>query len=86
MLSGIICGISLVRRLTMSQAPLEIEEIPLGDARIKLFADLPWHLYRGDPYWTPPLRGELLGNRLLGLVGLLTIEHPYHRHAEVTHF
>jgi len=28
----------------------------------------------------------LLGNRLLGLVGLLTQEHPYHRHADVTHF
>jgi len=28
----------------------------------------------------------LLGNRLLGLVGLLTQEHPYHRYAEVTHF
>ena len=70
----------------MSQAPLEIEEIPLGDSRIKLFADFAWHLYRGDPCWTPPLRGDLLGNRLLGLVGLLTPEHPYHRHAEVTHF
>lgn len=50
------------------------------------FADLPWRLYRGDPYWTPPLRGDLLGNRLLGLVGLLTPAHPYHQHAEVTHF
>jgi len=28
----------------------------------------------------------LLGNRLLGLKGLLTPQHPYHRHAEVTHF
>ncbi len=70
----------------MSQVPPEIEEIPLGSSRIKLFADLPWRLYRGDPCWTPPLRGDLLGNRLLGLVGLLTPKHPYHRHAEVTHF
>lgn len=70
----------------MSQVPLEIEEIPLGDSRIKLFADFPWQLYRGDPCWTPPLRGDLLGNRLLGLVGLLTPKHPYHRYAEVTHF
>jgi len=29
---------------------------------------------------------DLLGNRLLGLVGLLSRVHPYHRHAEVTHF
>jgi len=28
----------------------------------------------------------LLGNRLLGLVGLLTNKHPYHSHAEVSHF
>ena len=68
------------------RAPLKIEEIPLGSSRIKLFADLPWHIHRGDPCWTPPLRGDLLGNRLLGLVGLLTKQHPYHRDAEVTHF
>jgi GNAT superfamily N-acetyltransferase len=30
--------------------------------------------------------GDLLGNRLLGMEGLLTPRHPYHRHAEVTHF
>lgn len=68
------------------RAPLRIEEIPLGSPRIKLFADLPWKIHRGDPCWTPPLRGDLLGNRLLGLVGLLTPKHPYHQHAEVTHF
>ncbi len=70
----------------MSQATLEIEEIPLGNPRIKRFAELPWRLYHGDPCWTPPLRGELVGNRLLGLVGILTPFHPYHLHAEVTHF
>ncbi|MCJ7425837.1 MAG: GNAT family N-acetyltransferase [Dehalococcoidales bacterium] len=69
-----------------SRAPLRIEEISLGSPRIKLFADLPWHIHRGDPCWTPPLRGDLLGNRWLGLVGLLTPKHPYHRDAEVTHF
>ena len=73
-------------RSAVSQVHLKIEEIPLGASRIKVFADFPWRLYRGDPCWTPPLRGDLLGNHLLGLVGLLTREHPYHRHAEVTHF
>ena len=63
-----------------------IEEIRLGDPRLKDFAELPWRLYRGDPCWTPPLKADLLGNRLLGMVGLLRREHPYHRHAEVTHF
>ncbi len=86
MASGIICGTYLGWRAAISQAPLKIEEIPLGASRLKVFADLPWRLYQGDPCWTSPLRGDLLGNRLLGLVGLLTREHPYHRHAEVTHF
>ncbi|KUK26952.1 MAG: Uncharacterized protein XD60_0841 [Acetothermia bacterium 64_32] len=69
-------------------APLRftVEEIPLGDRRLRAFGEVPWRLHRGDPFWTPPLRGELLGSRLLGLTGLLSPNHPYHRHAEVTHF
>ena len=63
-----------------------IEEVPVGDPRLKLFVQVPWELYRGDPYWRPPLRGEFLGSRFLGLTGLLTPRHPYHRHAQVTHF
>ena len=63
-----------------------IEEIPLGDARLREFVEVPWRLYRGDPFWTPPLRAEYLGSRLLGTPGLLTPQHPYHQNAEVTHF
>lgn len=70
----------------MARTELTIEEIPLGSARLRQFVKLPWRLYRGDPCWTPPLNGDLLGSRLLGLKGLLTPQHPYHRHAEVTHF
>ncbi|MFC1958155.1 N-acetyltransferase [Chloroflexota bacterium] len=65
---------------------LKIEEIALDSPRMKAFAALPWHFYRHTACWTPPLRGDLLGNRLLGLVGLLTGTHPYHHHADVTHF
>lgn len=65
---------------------LIVEEIPLGDRRLKDFVKFHWQLYKGDPCWTPPLDAELLGNRLLGINGLLTPKHPYHRHAEVTHF
>ncbi|MBN1856741.1 MAG: hypothetical protein JW846_07310 [Dehalococcoidia bacterium] len=65
---------------------VRIEEVALGDPRLKLFAELPWRLYRNDPCWTPPLRGDLLGSRALGLKGLLTPAHPYHGDAEVTHF
>ncbi|NIN65959.1 MAG: hypothetical protein GTO63_14955 [Anaerolineae bacterium] len=65
---------------------LLIEEIPLGDVRLRDFVEVPWRLHRDDPNWTPPLRADYLGSRLLGLPGLLTPRHPYHRHAEVTHF
>ncbi len=65
---------------------LALEELPLGDRRLRQFARVPWMLHAGDPHWIPPLTAELLGSRLLGLTGLLTPEHPYHRHAEVTHF
>jgi GNAT superfamily N-acetyltransferase len=70
----------------LTETSVRVDEIPLGDPRIKLFADCPWRLYRDAPCWTPPLRGDLLGNRPLKLTGLLTKEHPYHQHAEVTHF
>lgn len=67
-------------------ADLLIEEIPLGDPRLHDFVEVPWRVHRGDPCWTPPLKADYLGNKLLGITGLLTPEHPYHRDAEVTHF
>jgi GNAT superfamily N-acetyltransferase len=63
-----------------------IEQIELGDRRLRAFVDVPWVLFRGDPHWTPPLRGELLGSRLFGMTGLLTSKHPYQQEADVTHF
>ncbi len=65
---------------------LAVEEIRLGNPRLKDFVKFPWRLYHRDHCWTPPLNGDLLGNRLLGLDGLLTSKHPYHSHSEVTHF
>ena len=70
----------------MSVENLNVIEISLGDPKLKEFVKFPWKIYRGDPCWTPPLNGDLLGNRLLGFKGLLTPQHPYHRHADVTHF
>jgi hypothetical protein len=70
----------------MPQLPITLEEIPLGSPRIKTFAYFPWRLYRGDPHWTPPLMADYLGSRLLGTLGLLTPQHPYHEHAEVMHW
>jgi GNAT superfamily N-acetyltransferase len=66
--------------------PVRIEEIPLGDPRIKEFVAFHWKHYDGNPYWVPQLDADLLGNRLLGLTGLLTPEHPYHSAASATHF
>jgi len=74
------------RAIVTHEQELTVTEIPLGGPRLKDFIRLPWQLYRGDPCWTPPLNGDLCGSRLLGLKGLLTPNHPYHRHAEVTHF
>lgn len=73
-------------RTSGTQSAPQIVKIPLGDPRIKEFVALHWRLYKGDPFWTPQLNADLLGNKLLGTVGLLTPENPYHKTAEVTHF
>jgi GNAT superfamily N-acetyltransferase len=65
---------------------LRVEQFGLGDPRIREFVALPWRLYRGDPNWTPPLKADYLGSRVLGSIGLLTEKHPYHTHADVTHW
>ncbi len=65
---------------------LRVEQFGLGDPRIREFVALPWRLYRNDPNWTPPLKSDYLGSRLLGKTGLLTPHHPYHEHADVTHW
>ena len=70
----------------MDPSEVIIKEIPLGSKDLKEFVKFPWKLYENDPCWTPPLNGDLLGNHLLGLKGLLTSQHAYHQHAEVTHF
>lgn len=70
----------------MKTKPLRIEQLPLGHPGLREFVEFPWRLYRGDPYWTPPLRADLLGSKVLGIVGLLTPQNHYHRTAEVTHF
>lgn len=65
---------------------LRVDEIPLGDPRIKQFVEFHWDHYEDNPYWVPQLDADLLGNRLLGMTGLLTPEHPYHCTADATHF
>jgi GNAT superfamily N-acetyltransferase len=72
--------------MTDPALPVRIDEIPLGDARIKEFVAFHWQHYHDNPYWVPQLDADLLGNRLLGLTGLLTPQHPYHHSAKATHF
>lgn len=70
----------------MVAGAVSIEQFELGDPRMREFERLPWRLYKDDPNWIPPLTMDLLGNAMLGAKGLLTREHAYHDHAEVTHF
>jgi len=70
----------------VAEVPVRISEVPLGDPRIKDFVAFHWDHYRGNPHWVPQLDAELLGGRLLGMTGLLTPEHPYHKTADATHF
>ena len=83
-----VCVVHNVRMRNRGKAStsMSIEELPLGDRRLRQFVNVPWQIHRNDPNWTPPLRADMLGNRLLRITGLLTPAHPYHRSAEVTHF
>jgi len=40
----------------------------------KEFIKLPWKIYHRDPYWIPPLRKDV--------AELLSLKHPFYRHAE----
>ena len=53
---------------------------------LKKFVKFAWVLYKGDEKWVPQLNMELLGNKIFKAVGLLTAEHPFHEHGEVTYF
>ena len=38
------------------------------------FINLPWSVYRNNPYWVPPLKRDVRS--------LLSLKHPFYRHAE----
>lgn len=65
---------------------VRVDEVPLGDPRIKDFVAFHWKHYKDNRYWVPQLNADLLGNRLLGIKGLLRPNHPYHDTADATHF
>lgn len=53
---------------------------------IKKFVQFEWQHYNLLERFIPRLKAELLGSRLMGIKGLLTPEHPYHRDADVSHW
>ncbi len=53
---------------------------------LKDFVNLPWRLYSPQEPYVPPPNMFLLGNKLLGAVGLLTSQHPFHEHSQVKYF
>ncbi len=42
----------------MNSVPIEIREV-VNASDLKTFISVPWSVYRDDPNWVPPLRGEL---------------------------
>ena len=68
-------------------AEIKIVGFPIEDRKnIKKFVKFAWKFYKDDPIWIPPLNADLLGNKLLGIKGLMTPDHPFHKHAEVYHW
>ena len=64
-----------------------IEPIELGNQRgLKKFLQFGINHYKGNPYYVPPLKAEMLGNKLFGVKGIMTAEHPFHKNAEVMHW
>lgn len=52
---------------------LKIIDAESGQA-LKQFINLPWSIYRDDPYWVPPLKRDVRE--------LLSLKHPFYDHAE----
>ena len=44
----------------MNSAPLSVHPVESRSSR-KAFVDFAWEVYRDDPYWIPPLKGEVHG-------------------------
>lgn len=66
---------------------ITIEPIELGNQQgLKKFLAFGINHYKGNPYYVPPLKAEMLGNKLFGVKGIMTAEHPFHKNAEVMHW
>jgi hypothetical protein len=67
--------------------PIKLVDFGIEDKKlIKKFIKFHWNHYKGDNHYIPPLNGELLGNKLFSMVGVLTPQHPLHKHVDVHHW
>ena len=49
---------------------MKINIVPADSGRaFKQFIDLPWSIYRDDPYWVPPLKSDVRSGKLLPIPG-----------------
>ena len=54
---------------------MTLQIVPADSGRtLKQFINLPWTIYRDDPYWVPPLKSEVRE--------LLSLKHPFYQHAQ----
>ena len=66
---------------------IRIEEFyPSNKRKIKQFVKYHWDLYKNDQFFIPQLNMELSGSKILGQVGLLYKDHPFHKKADVVYF
>ncbi|MDF1536679.1 MAG: N-acetyltransferase [bacterium] len=58
---------------------MNLRIVPADTGRaFKQFINLPWSIYRDDPYWVPPMKSAVRF--------LLSSKHPFYRHAEIRLF
>jgi len=59
-------------------SPLCLQEVTTPQ-ELRAFVEFPWHIYKGDPHWVPPLISERLSY-------LNPEQNPFFKHAEVALF
>ncbi|NLY88727.1 MAG: N-acetyltransferase [Firmicutes bacterium] len=55
---------------------IHVQEIEKKRNTLKEFVDFPWELYRNDPYWVPPLHGQMI-RTLMGVNNPLLANGPH---------
>jgi hypothetical protein len=61
----------------MGSQPIYVEEVR-NENILMTFIRFPWKIYKGDPYWVPPLLKDQLQN--------FSLNHPFRSHSDMTLF